>query len=128
MQTSLRENSSMISLRLKRVIRNYDAEILLLFNILWIFVLSGCIVGPNYKRPDINTPATFRSASESDSAKSFAELDWWDIYKDQTLNNLISNSYRKQLRLSHCGNSRRTITGHRFTGTLAILSPDKLFR
>ena len=58
---------------------------------IWSLVLSnGCSIGPNYKRPAIDSPRNFRGVSETVSAKSLADLSWWDIYQDETLNNLIT--------------------------------------
>lgn len=45
-------------------------------------------VGPDYKRPDTLSPEVFRGQEEPD-AKSLAQLQWWDIYKDETLQGLI---------------------------------------
>src|ERR1043166_7818366 len=52
------------------------------------FLLSGCAIGPNYKRPAIDSPIHFRSASETTSTNSLADLAWWDVYKDETLKEL----------------------------------------
>ena len=54
-------------------------------------VLTGCTVGPNYKRPIISTPATFqgRTASEADS---LADLAWWEVYPDPLLGGLIKEA------------------------------------
>ena len=54
-----------------------------------ILVFSeGCSVGPNYKRPVIESPVTFRGDSAPTNA-SFADLDWWQIYQDTTLQALV---------------------------------------
>jgi multidrug efflux system outer membrane protein len=37
--------------------------------------LSGCLLGPNYERPAVEMPATFRFA-ESD-AKDLVNTAWW---------------------------------------------------
>ena len=50
-------------------------------------LLPGCAVGPNYKRPAINSPANFRDAQPS--TNTLADLQWWELYKDETLNSLI---------------------------------------
>jgi len=51
--------------------------------------LSGCTVGPNYKRPDVNSPPVFRNTNTPAETNSLNELPWWSIYKDKTLNDLI---------------------------------------
>jgi multidrug efflux system outer membrane protein len=53
--------------------------------------LAGCAVGPNYKRPPINAPGTFRGENEI-STNSFADLPWWEVFHDDTLQNLIRTS------------------------------------
>ena len=50
--------------------------------------LSGCAVGPNYKRPEVLKPQHFRD-DDSVTNKSFAELNWWQVYQDPTLQDLV---------------------------------------
>lgn len=50
---------------------------------------QGCAVGPDYKRPEIQAPAHFRSASATATTNSLSDLAWWDLYRDETLNGLI---------------------------------------
>jgi len=64
---------------------------------LWVFtLLSGCAVGPNYKRPVIDSPATFRGETAAGET-SFGDLDWWTVYEDPILQSLvreaITNNY-----------------------------------
>ena len=51
-------------------------------------MISGCAVGPNYKRPSIDSPAAFRASGENSNA-AYAELAWWEVYQDPTLQSLI---------------------------------------
>jgi outer membrane protein, multidrug efflux system len=55
-------------------------------------LLSGCLVGPNYKRPTINPPAVFRGPSDATQQSSFADLPWWEVFHDETLTELIKTS------------------------------------
>lgn len=52
---------------------------------------AGCSVGPNYKRPAIAAPAAFRAPEPlpSDQAASLADLKWFQVFKDQQLQELI---------------------------------------
>ena len=50
------------------------------------------MVGPNYKRPNVNAPAAFRGASGAAQQSSFADLPWWEVFKDETLKELIKTS------------------------------------
>src|SRR6266403_2081234 len=54
------------------------------------FLLTGCTVGPNYHRPAIQTPGSFRApvpAPTNDPA-SLADLKWWEVFKDEKLQEL----------------------------------------
>ena len=51
-------------------------------------LLAGCAIGPNYQRPEITTPAGWRTAEAS--ADSIANLAWWEFYQDPVLTNLIA--------------------------------------
>ena len=55
--------------------------------------LSGCAVGPDFKRPEARAPDAFRGQSAGEAA-SFADLAWWDVYRDDALNDLIRTALR----------------------------------
>ena len=52
---------------------------------------AGCSVGPNYKRPTISIPATFRAPVPlpPDQAASLADLKWFEVFKDPQMQDLI---------------------------------------
>jgi len=50
-------------------------------------VLSGCMVGPDYKRPTLDMPQSWRF--EDAAAKDTANTAWWGQFDDPVLNNLI---------------------------------------
>ena len=54
-------------------------------------VLAGCTVGPNYRRPAVATPASFRAPEPlpADQAASLADLKWFEVFKDPELQNLV---------------------------------------
>ena len=54
-----------------------------------LLLFSGCAVGPNYKRPAVDSPTVFRNAPTAAATNSIADLPWWDIYQDPTLKSLI---------------------------------------
>jgi multidrug efflux system outer membrane protein len=59
-------------------------------------VLSGCAVGPNYKRPAVNTPQTFRGApTEAPAATPFGEQKWTEVFQDPELQKLIRTALEK---------------------------------
>jgi outer membrane protein, multidrug efflux system len=53
--------------------------------------LSACSVGPNYHRPAVQTPATFRAPEPLPPAQqvSLADLRWWQVFNDDKLQQLI---------------------------------------
>jgi outer membrane protein, multidrug efflux system len=53
-----------------------------------VLLLAGCAVGPNYKKPAINAPAQFRF-TENQTTNSIANLPWWQVFQDPTLQGLI---------------------------------------
>jgi outer membrane protein, multidrug efflux system len=58
----------------------------------WMIVsglLAGCAVGPNYRRPAVDSPTDFRGAEAGASTNSLADLPWWGIFQDPILENLI---------------------------------------
>ena len=46
---------------------------------------ASCTLGKNYERPDVQTPSTFRSASGQPSAASLADLQWFELFRDDAL-------------------------------------------
>ena len=54
-----------------------------------VLLLGACTVGPNYRRPEVPTPPTFRGQNPGDAAPSVAELAWWRVFDDETLQQLI---------------------------------------
>jgi multidrug efflux system outer membrane protein len=52
----------------------------------------GCAVGPNYTRPAVNSPGSFRF-DNAPTHVAFNELDWWQIYRDETLQALVREAF-----------------------------------
>lgn len=50
--------------------------------------LAGCMVGPNYKRPVVAVPPTYRGATPSPLA-SLGNEKWWRVFRDPVLDKLI---------------------------------------
>lgn len=63
------------------------------------FTLSACEVGPNYHRPDVKVPSSFRAPSETrqtqSEATSFADLPWWQVFHDPQLQELIRTALKQ---------------------------------
>ncbi|MGD0819959.1 MAG: efflux transporter outer membrane subunit [Desulfomonilia bacterium] len=60
---------------------------LLFLLFIFIVLVSGCAVGPDYHRPSIDTPAPWRY--EELQAKTMANTAWWEQFDDPVLNDLI---------------------------------------
>jgi outer membrane protein, multidrug efflux system len=54
------------------------------------FGLSGCLLGPNYQRPAVDTPATFRF--QEGEAEDLANTEWWKQFNDPVLDELIATA------------------------------------
>src|SRR5262249_8191627 len=63
----------------------------------WIAVatvlLAGCTIGPDYKRPVVAEPPTFRGQATAE-AVSFADAPWWETFQDPILIELIRQALR----------------------------------
>jgi multidrug efflux system outer membrane protein len=65
--------------------------------------LTACAVGPNYKRPTVNVPVTYRQAPDTQmtpmapapvdsgrsSVASLGDEKWWEVFQDKELQGLI---------------------------------------
>lgn len=54
-------------------------------------MMGGCAIGPNFKRPAADAPSAYRDQTAGGDA-SFADLAWWDVYKDPQLTALIKTA------------------------------------
>jgi NodT family efflux transporter outer membrane factor (OMF) lipoprotein len=62
-------------------------------SILSLLALTGCMVGPNYKRPDVPAPPQYRFDPSSEaSAKSLADAKWPELFEDQALDGLVKEA------------------------------------
>ncbi len=55
--------------------------------------LFGCMMGPNYKRPEVESPQIWRF--EDKEAKDVANTAWWDQFNDPVLNDLILTALKE---------------------------------
>ena len=53
-------------------------------------LLTGCMVGPNYRRPVVDTPQSFRY--EEKDARDTANTEWWKQFEDPVLVALIAEA------------------------------------
>lgn len=55
--------------------------------------LTGCqSVWPDYSRPNVNVPATYVEVNQQNQASSLIANNWWALYHDQTLNDLMEKA------------------------------------
>src|SRR3954470_11509634 len=57
-----------------------------------VAALTGCAVGPNYKRPDMPAPVQFRSGEPQPGPTSLGDVKWFDLFQDDILRGLITAS------------------------------------
>jgi multidrug efflux system outer membrane protein len=66
---------------------------------LFVALSSSCVVGPNYKRPDVPAPSAYRGAAAEPAAKpdiaSFSDQKWWDAFQDDALRDLIRTALQQ---------------------------------
>jgi len=62
--------------------------------------LAGCTVGPDYVRPEVDTPKAFRF--EEKEARDLANTAWWKQFQDSVLDALIDEGLKnsKDLRIA----------------------------
>jgi multidrug efflux system outer membrane protein len=62
-------------------------------------LLAGCKVGPNYNRPVVQPPASYRELSDNPQvqaqAASYADLPWWQVFQDPQLQELIRTALKQ---------------------------------
>ena len=52
-------------------------------------LLAACAVGPDYRRPEVDTPAVTRGQPAPTDPESVADLPWWEVFRDPALQALI---------------------------------------
>jgi multidrug efflux system outer membrane protein len=67
---------------------------------LLVITLAGCAIGPNYRKPEIETPPAWRL--EEKEAKDLTNTTWWELFNDPVLNDLVRDALKenKDLRIA----------------------------
>ncbi|MBI5967856.1 MAG: efflux transporter outer membrane subunit, partial [Deltaproteobacteria bacterium] len=60
---------------------------------LFTLTLFGCMIGPNYQRPSVETPPSWRF--EEKEAKEVSNTAWWEQFDDPVLNGLIQTALKE---------------------------------
>jgi multidrug efflux system outer membrane protein len=60
-------------------------------------LLTGCKVGPNYRKPVVPVPTAYHGPSENQQAQaaSYADLPWWQVFQDPVLQDLIRTTLKQ---------------------------------
>jgi outer membrane protein, multidrug efflux system len=90
----------------------------ILAGILSSILMTGCMVGPNYHRPVVQTPGVYRDLGENPQTQaqtaSFADLPWWQVFQDPQLQELIrtalKENYDLQLATERIAAARAQVT------------------
>lgn len=90
----------------------------LMCTILASVLMSGCMAGPNYHRPVVQTPTVYRDLRENPQAQaqaaSFADLPGWQVFQDPQLQELIrialKENYDLQLATERITAARAQVT------------------
>ncbi len=53
------------------------------------WVMGGCVLGPEYARPTVETGDGFRMQPGGNGESSLADLAWWELFQDEHLQSLI---------------------------------------
>jgi outer membrane protein, multidrug efflux system len=53
---------------------------------------TSCLMGPDYKRPVVPTPSSFRDQGPTPDNASIADLPWWTVFKDPELQVLLAEA------------------------------------
>ena len=66
---------------------------------------SGCMVGPDYVRPPVDTPTAWRLSNKE--ARDLANSAWWEQFGDPVLNDLVATALHENLSLIHISEPTR---------------------
>jgi multidrug efflux system outer membrane protein len=62
-------------------------------------MLAGCVVGPKYHRPAVQTPNAFRDLADNPQLQaqvaSYADLPWWQVFQDPKLQELVRTALKQ---------------------------------
>jgi multidrug efflux system outer membrane protein len=62
----------------------------LITGLLAVLLVAGCMVGPDYEKPPIDNPASWRI--DATEAQDLSNSEWWGQFDDQVLNELIEEA------------------------------------
>jgi outer membrane protein, multidrug efflux system len=67
--------------------------------LLILFMMAGCAVGPDFRKPEMGMPAAWVGAPHSEAALETDLARWWTVFEDQTLTSLVTRAVESNLDL-----------------------------
>jgi outer membrane protein, multidrug efflux system len=83
-------------------------------------LLNGCLLGPNYERPKVDVPATYRFAYPD--VADVANTTWWEQFDDPVLNDLVKTALENNLNVKQAAARVDEFMGQ-FVSTRSALFP-----
>jgi multidrug efflux system outer membrane protein len=87
------------------------------FALLGAALLAGCASGPDYKKPDVEMPAAWRSATPFHAGTpndAALKGNWWELFQDAQLNQLaqqtLAHNQNLQVAAAHLEQARAQVT------------------
>ncbi len=59
---------------------------------LGFFLLQGCSVGPDYQKPKMDLPNSWKNAQNTETETSVLNASWWENFEDPLLNDLMAEA------------------------------------
>ena len=76
-------------------------RLIALMSLAGVIALSGCTVGPDYKRPTLDVPLECRQISkEVEDNAQWLTARWWTQYQDPAIDALVSSAIKTTERCS----------------------------
>ena len=70
-------------------------RLIALMSLAGVIALSGCTVGPDYKRPTLDVPLEYRQISkEVEDNAQWLTARWWTQYQDPAIDALVSSAIK----------------------------------
>ena len=78
-------------LKLRVKVTEFMKKVALLGMVTALGLLTGCLMGPKYKRPAVSVPQDYRmpEPQQAAQASSLGNEQWWQVYQDPVLTQLI---------------------------------------
>jgi outer membrane protein TolC len=68
-------------------------------------MISGCAVGPDYQRPEVEVKEQWSESGATELMETLpgAPASWWQVFGDPLLNELVNEAYRENLDVEVAG-------------------------